>query len=117
MTLLKRLMTLSPIYLILIENMIHLQKIVIGYLDKYKSQNFSLFPHALDRRNKLKSKDEWTKKLDDLFHLRKDKAINEKGHAWWATTIEEMVKVQILFDSLKQKFIKIDKESEYVIKK
>ena len=49
------------------EKRIHLQKIVVGYLDKYKSQNFSLFPHALDKRNKLKSKDEWTKQLVDLF--------------------------------------------------
>ena len=31
--------------------MIHLQKIIIGYLDKYKSQKFKLFPHALDKKN------------------------------------------------------------------
>ena len=34
-----------------------------------------------------------------------------------ATTIEELVKVQLFFDSLKQDFLNIDKEVEYVIKK
>ena len=43
--------------------------------------------------------------------------LNEKGHAWWVTTIEELVKVQLFFDSLKQDFVNIDKQSEYVIKK
>ena len=46
-----------------------------------------------------------------------NKIINEIGHAWWATTTEEMVKAQIFFDSLKLFFIDIDKEDEYVIKK
>lgn len=46
-----------------------------------------------------------------------NKVINEKGHAWWATTIEELVKVQLFFDSLKQDFFIIDKEDEYVLKK
>ena len=46
---------------------IHLQQIIVGYLDKYNSQKFSLFPHALDRRNNLKNKDEWAKELDDFF--------------------------------------------------
>ena len=94
------------------EMRIYLQKIVIGYLSKYKSQKFDLFPHAIDRKNKLKRKDEWTKQLDDLFYLRMNKIINEKGHSWWATTIEEMVNVQIFFDSLKQDFVTIDNESE-----
>ena len=46
---------------------IHLQKIIISYLTKYKSKKFYLFPHAIDRKNRLKRKDEWTKKLNDLF--------------------------------------------------
>ena len=45
-----------------------------------------------------------------------NKIINEIGHAWCTTTIEEMVKAQIFFDSLKQDFVDIDKEGEYVIK-
>ena len=73
-------------------------------MTKYKSQKFSLFPHALDRKNKLKRTDKFSKQLDDLFCLRMNKVINEKGHAWWTTSTEEMVKVQILFDSLKQFF-------------
>jgi len=65
----------------------------------------------------LKSKDEWDKELDDLLCLRMNKIINEIGNAWWATTIEEMVKAQIFFDSLKQELIDIDRKVEYVIKK
>ena len=79
---------------------VHLQRRIVGYLKKYKSQKFDLFSHALDRKNNLKSKDEWAKELDDLFFLRMNKIINETGHAWWATTIEEMVKAQIFFDIL-----------------
>ena len=64
------------------ERRIYLQKIIIGYLSKYKSQKFDLFPCVIDRKNKLKIKDEWDKHLDDLFFLRMNKIINEKGHAW-----------------------------------
>lgn len=46
-----------------------------------------------------------------------NKVINEKGHAQWATTTKEMVKVQLFFDSLKHDFVIIDKEAEYVIRK
>ena len=70
-------------------------------MNKYKSEKFNLFPHALDKKNKLKNKEEWAKELVDLFCLRMNEVINEKGHAWWATTIEELVKVQLFFDSLK----------------
>ena len=94
-----------------------LQRKVVTYLSKYKSEKFDLFPHALDKKNKLNNKDEWAKELDDLFYLRMNKVINEKGHAWWTTTIEELVKVQLFFNSLKQNFVNIDKETEYVIKK
>ena len=41
----------------------------------------------------------------------------KKGHAWWSTSIEELVKVQLFFDSLKQESITIDKEVEYVLRK
>ena len=96
---------------------VHLQRIIVGYLNKYKSQKFSLFPHALDRRNNLKKKDAWAKELDDYFCLRMNKIINEIGHAWWATIIEEMVKAQIFFDSLKQEFVDIDNKDEFFVKK
>ena len=43
------------------ERRLYLKKIVIGYLSKYKSQKFDLFPRAIDKKNKLKSKDEWAK--------------------------------------------------------
>lgn len=33
---------------------IHLQRIIVGYLDNYRSQRFSLFPRALDKKNILK---------------------------------------------------------------
>ena len=55
-----------------------LQRKVVAYLSKYKNEKFDLFPHALDRKNKLKNKDEWAKELDDLFYLRMNKFINEK---------------------------------------
>ena len=59
---------------------VHLQRRIVGYLNKYKSQKFDLFPHALDRKNKLKNKDKLATKLDDLFCLRMNKIINEIGH-------------------------------------
>ena len=65
----------------------------------------------------MKRKEKWAKELDDLFCLRMNKIINETGHAWWATTIKELVTVQLFFDSLKKDFIDIDKEGEYVNKK
>ena len=58
------------------EKRIHLQKIITSYLTKYKSQKFYLFPHAIDRKNRLKSKDEWAKQLNDLFYLKINKIIN-----------------------------------------
>ena len=76
-----------------------------------------MFPHAIDRKNRLKSKDEWAKQLDDLFCLGINKIINEKGHTWWATSTEEIVKIQLFFESLKQDFVAIDNEAEYVLKK
>ena len=48
------------------------------YLSKYKSEKFDLFPCALDRKNKLKNKDDWAKELDEFFYLRMNKVINEK---------------------------------------
>lgn len=65
----------------------------------------------------MRSKDEWAKELDDLFFLRMNQVIDETRHAWWATTLEEMVKAQILFDSLKQEFIAISNEAEYVLER
>lgn len=96
---------------------VHLQRLILGFLNKYKSQKFSLFPHALDRRNNSKNKDEWAKELDDLFFLRMNKIINEIEHAWWATTIEEIVKAQLFFDSLKKEFVDIDSKVEFFIKR
>lgn len=96
---------------------VELQRRILSYLDKYKSKKFDLFPLALDKKNKLKNRDEWAKELDDLFCLRMNEVINEKRHAWWAATIEEIVNAQLFFDSLKQNFVSIDKEAKYVIKK
>ena len=57
------------------------------------------------------------KELDDLLCLRINRVIDEKRHAWWENTIEEVVKVQIFYDSLREFFIEIDKIGEYVLKK
>ncbi len=65
----------------------------------------------------MKRKYEWTKQLDDLFYLRMNKIINERGHTWWATSTKELVKVQLFFDSLKHDFVTIDNEAEYVFKR
>ena len=46
-----------------------------------------------------------------------NKVINEKGNAWWEATTEEVVKVQLFFDSLRQYFVEIEKIEEYVMKK
>ena len=86
-------------------------------MDKYNSKKLDLFPLSLDKKNKLKNKDEWAKELDDLFFLRMNEVINEKGHAWWATTIEKIEKAHLFFDTLKQDFVSIDKGEEHVIKK
>ena len=53
-----------------------LQLKVVSYLSKYKCVKFDLLPHVLDRKNKLKNKDEWAKELDDLLCLRMNKVIN-----------------------------------------
>ena len=46
-----------------------LQRRIISYLHKYKSVNFELFPHAIDKKNKLKNEDEWAQELNDLLFL------------------------------------------------
>ena len=46
-----------------------------------------------------------------------NRVINEKGHAWLENKTEEVVKVQIFYDSLREEFIEIDKLGEYVLKK
>lgn len=79
---------------------VELQRRIAIYLDKYKSHKFDLFPFALDKKIKLKNKDEWSKELDDLFFLRINQVINEIGHAWWVTMTEEILKAQIFFKSL-----------------
>ena len=71
----------------------------------------------MNKKDKLKYKEEWAKELDDLLCLRMNRVINEKGHAWWENTTEEVVKVQKIYDSLREDFIEIDKLGEYVIKK
>lgn len=94
-----------------------LQLKIVSYLNKYKNQKIYLFPCAFDRKNQLKNKDEWSKELDDLFCIRINKVVNEKGHAWWATTTEELVKVQLFFDSLRQESVGFEKEVDYILKK
>lgn len=37
---------------------VELQRRIVGYLDKYKSHKFDLFPFPLDKKNKLKNKDD-----------------------------------------------------------
>ena len=96
---------------------VSLQLKFFSYLNKYKNQKFDLFPCALDRKKKLKNKEEWSKELDDLFCTRINKVINEKGHAWWATMTKEKVKVQLFFDSLKEEFVDFEKEASYILKK
>ena len=94
-----------------------LQLKINASLSKYKSKKFDLFPRALDRQNQLKNKDEWSKELSDLFDTRVNKVVSEKGHTWWATTTEELVKVQLFFDSLKQEFVGFEKDADYVLAK
>lgn len=96
---------------------IALQMRIIKYIAKYKSRSFELFPHALDKKDKLKDKEEWAKELDDLLCLRMNRVTNEKGNLWWENTNEEVVKVQIFYDFLREEFIEIDKLEEYVMKK
>ena len=94
-----------------------LQLKIVSSLSKYKSKKFDLFPRVLNRKNQLKNKDEWSKELSDLFDARMNKVVNEKGHTWWATTTEELVKVQLFFDSLKQEFVSFEEEANYVLTK
>ena len=83
------------------EKRVGLPRKVVAQLSKYISEKFDLLPCALDKKNKLKNKDEWAKELDYMFCLRMNKVINKKVHAWWVTRTKELVKVQLFFDSLK----------------
>ncbi len=74
-------------------------------------------PHALRKIDKLKEKEEWAKELDGFLCLRNNRVINEKGHALSEKTIEEVVKVQLLYDYLKEEFVEINKLGEFVLKK
>ena len=94
-----------------------LQLKIVSLLSKYKSKKFDLFPRALDRKNQLKNKDEWGKELNDLFGTRINKVVGEKGHELWATTAEELVKVQLFFDSLRQEFVSFEEEANFILAK
>ena len=58
-----------------------LKRRIINYLEKYKSKIFRLFPHALDKKNKLNNKEEWAQELNELLCLQMNSVINEKGNA------------------------------------
>ena len=46
-----------------------------------------------------------------------NRVINKNGNTWWSIKIEEIVKVQLFFDSLRQVFVEIKKIGENVMKK
>ena len=46
-----------------------------------------------------------------------NKVINEKGNVWWENKKEEVVKVQLFYDSLRTNSIEIDRLGEYVMRK
>ena len=89
-----------------------LERRIINYFSKYLSKCFELFPHALKAMDKLKDKEEWAKELDEVIYIRLNKVINENGHIWFAKTIEEVVQVQIFFNSFKKDFVEIEKLGE-----
>ena len=68
-------------------------KIGSNYLDKYQSINFEIFPNAIDKRDKLKNKEQCAQEVNDLLCLQMNKVINEKGNAWWESTTKEVGKV------------------------
>ena len=55
--------------------------------------------------------------IERINCIRINKVVNEKGHAWWATTTEELVKVELFFDSLKQEFVDFENEADYILTK
>ena len=94
-----------------------LQKRIIICLSKYLAEKFELFPHALRKIDKLKEKEEWAKELDDLLCLRINGVISEKGHVLWEMITEEIVKVKLFYNSIREEFIEINKLGDFVIKK
>lgn len=88
---------------------VELQRRIVNYLDKCKSVKFSLCPHAIDEKDRLKNNEEWAQVINDLLCLQMNEVINEKGNTWWAAITEEVVKVQLFFDSLRKIFDEIDK--------
>lgn len=94
-----------------------LQRRINNYCSKYFDRSFGLFPHALKVVDKLKNKEEWAKELDELIALRLNKVINEKDHIWFSKIVEEVVQVQIFFDSSKRDFVEIEKLGEDILKK
>ena len=93
------------------------QRRIISYLAKYKSRNFGLFPHALNKKDKLKDKEEWAKELNYLLCLRINKVINKEGYALWARTTQEVVRIQFFYDSIREEFFEISKIGDFVVKK
>ena len=93
------------------------QKRIIICFSKYVVEKFELFPHTLKKIDELKEKEEWDKELDDLLCLRINGVISEKGNVLWEMIVEEIVSVQLFYNSIREKFVEINRLGDYVIKK
>ena len=75
---------------------------------KYFAEKFDLFPCALRSVDKLKEREEWKRELDEAFGERINRVINETGHLLWAMTNEELVKVQLFYNTIRKDFVELE---------
>ena len=66
------------------------------------TKKFSLFPCALEDVDRIKEKEKWKSELDQIFFERMKNILNESGHWFWAGTNEELVRIRIFYDNVRQ---------------
>ena len=74
-----------------------------------------MFPCALRSVDKLKEREEWKRELDEAFGERINRVINETGHLLWAMTNEELVKVQLFYNTIRKDFVELEVSANYLV--
>lgn len=92
------------------------RKINICFI-KYLGYFFYFFPHVIKSRGQIRENEEWAKELNELISSRLNATMNDEKYIWFARTIEELVQVELFFESFKQDFHEIRKIGTSVLSK